>query len=310
MTPIFYVNGIFPAYYGGEPGFSVNQITENLAYVIDGAGWKLFKRNGVSTALIELDSVSGVSAVTPHIYFTAKKIPYNLIEKVVAFFKAVYQKYQSEAVGYLYYEPATKNWDFVVPMQSASAAHASYQGAPQKAGWQCAGTIHSHAAMSAFHSGTDDKDEASFDGVHLTVGRVSDLNPEFSCSLVIQGKREKFEIWDLVAEFPRVEAPAEWVSLVKLPAPRFFTQPFAKQMEEIYDRYYSGQVSEASYLVELKKIQGAAEKFSEAERLKSFSAKTPEMGFGGRKKNEKKHVWPQPAGNDNFNLSTFERGKE
>lgn len=309
MQPIFLVNGIFPAYYGGEAGFTVDQITENLAYVIDNAGWKLFKRNGVSTALIDVEIVSGVNAVTPHIDFTAKKIPYELIEKVVAFFKAVYQKYQSEAVGYLYYEPTTGNWDYIVPKQSASAAHASYEGAEKRVGWQCAGTIHSHAAMSAFHSGVDDADEINFDGVHITIGRVADLNPEFSCSLMIQGKREKFEIWDLVSGFPRTVAPTEWVNSVKLPAQRFFAQPFAKQAEEIYTSYYAGEMSEAIYLVELKKIENAEKKAAEAER--QLSIKNSEMGFGtGKKiKKEKKQVWPQPVSDEKYfpKLESWER---
>lgn len=306
MNPIFLVNGIFPAYYGGNPGFTVDQITENLAYIIDGAGWKLFKRNGVSTALIPVETVSGVGAVTPHIEFTAKKIPYQLIEKVVAFFKAIYQKYQSEAVGYLYYELTTGNWDYIVPKQSASAAHASYQGATQRAGWQCAGTIHSHASMSAFHSGTDDKDEASFDGVHITIGKVSDLNSEFSCSLVIQGKREKFEIWDLVDGFPRTEAPTEWVNSVKLSTPYLFTETLSKQAEDLYAQYFNEQISEVSYLAELKKIE-AAEKKSDAERL---SIKSSEMGFGSGKKNSKKQVWPRPAIDDEKFHSHFLEGGE
>jgi len=308
MNPIFYINGIFPAYYGGETGFTVDQITEKLAYVIDGAGWKLFKRNGVSTALISVETVSGVNVVAPHILFTAKKIPYQLIEKVVAFFKAIYQKYQSEAVGYLYYELTTGNWDYVVPKQSASAAHASYQGATQRAGWQCAGTIHSHASMSAFHSGTDDKDEESFDGVHITIGKVADLNPEYSCSLVVQGKREKFEIWDLVEGVSRIVAPTEWVSSVKLSAPyNIFIESFSKQAEYLYAQYFSEQISEASYLAELKKIE-EAEKKADAEG--KFSIKTSEMGFGSGKKNNKKQVWPRPAINDEKFHSHFLEGGE
>lgn len=292
------INGIFPAYYGGEAGFTVNQITENLAYVIDGAGWKLFKRNGVSTALISVDAVSGVSAVNPYISFTAKKIPYILIEKVVAFFKEVYRKYQSEAVGYLYYEPTTGIWDYVVPKQSASAAHASYEGAEKRAGWQCAGTIHSHGSMTAFHSGTDDADEMNFDGVHITIGRVSDLNPEFSCSLVIQGERVKFEIHDLVDGFPTPTAPAEWVNLVKLPAPYITGLPFKTQAEEFYDHYYNGQISEADYLAELKKIEKAVEEATERERKNSLAS------FNHQGEN----IQHWPADNKNFHKHNNKKG--
>ena len=311
MQPIFLINGIFPAYYGGEPGFKADQIAENLAYVIDGAGWKLFKRNGVSTALIPIDSVSGINAEIPYIEFSAKKIPYSLVEKVVAFFKAVFRKYQSEAVGYLYYNPTTFEWDYVVPKQSASGAHASYEGAPKLPGWQCAGTIHSHAALSAFHSGTDDADEINFDGVHITVGRVSDLNPEFSCSLVIQGKRTKFEIYDLVAGFPMPTAPVEWVNLVKLSAPSFsfdWDKSVETELRSLYDLYYTDQMSEIDYLKELKKIQQAAEKIAEKKRTEQqFDFDQPKNGK--HKSHKKNQVWPQQADND-FNFSLSDKGGE
>jgi len=264
MNPLFKVNGIFPVYYGGDKGFSVSQITEKLAYVIDAGGWKLFKRNGVSTALISVEAVSGVSVVKPYVNFTAQKIPYSLLEDVIAFFGEVYRKFQSEAVGYLYYRSEDGQWDFMVPKQSASAAHAKYEGAPpQRAGWQCAGTIHSHGSMSAFHSGTDDADEEFFDGIHITIGRCDQLNVEFSTSIVVNGEREMLKIWDLVEGFTASKAPADWVNSVKLPAPRIVGEPFAGQAEDLYASYYTGETSEANYLVELKKIQQAAAKAAE-----------------------------------------------
>jgi len=282
MKPLFKLNGIFPVYYGGEDGFSVDQITENLAYIIDGAGWKLFKRNGVSTALISVEAVSGVSVVKPYVNFTAQKIPYSLLEDVIAFFGEVYRKFQSEAVGYLYYRSEDGQWDFMVPKQSASAAHANYEGAPQRLGWQCAGTIHSHGSMSAFHSGTDDADEEFFDGIHITIGRCDQLNVEFSTSIVVNGEREMLKIWDLVEGFPASKAPADWVNSVKLAAPRIFSQPFADQAEEIYSRYYSGDMSEADYLAELKKIQqdaAVSEKGAQTPRNKQWGGED-ETAFG------------------------------
>lgn len=258
-TPAFTVSGIFPAYLGIDPGFSPEEIPENIAYLIDGAGWKLFKRNGVSSALIPVQNVSGVAILPPHITFTAAKLPLDLIRQVTAWFRAVYVKHRSEAVGYLYYQPATGEWDFIVPTQTVGAAHASYEGAPKRQDWQCAGTIHSHGSMSAFHSGTDDHDEMFFDGVHITVGRLDSV-PEYSCSLVVQGVREKMEPHQLVDGMaPANEVPVAWLSAIKLPKPAGLAGHFLQQAVSLWERYYAGEVAESAYRAELAHIEQAAE---------------------------------------------------
>jgi hypothetical protein len=43
--------------------------------------------------------------------------------------------------------------------------------------------------MSAFHSGTDDKDEVDFDGLHITVGNMDNDLISISCSIVANGTR-------------------------------------------------------------------------------------------------------------------------
>lgn len=297
---LFNLNGLFPVYYGGEEGFSVSQITEDLAYVVDSTGWKLFKRNGVSIALVAIEKLSGAEALSPHINFKAKKMPFSLLEKVIAFFKEVYRKYQSEAVGYLYYSAADGAWDFVVPKQSASAAHADYEGAPQRRGWKCAGTIHSHGSMSAFHSGTDDADEEFFDGLHITIGRCDQLNVEFSTSLVVNGQRQMLEIWDVVADFSMPSAPAEWVNSVKLPAPHVAGDPFTKEASDLYERYYLGDLPEETFLRDLQKIKKRADEAAEAEqkRLASMVTKKP-----GRQSSSKKLGFRQVDEGEDYYLN-------
>ena len=82
----FLVHGIFPVYLADA---QVSTPTEDLAYVIDGAGWKLFKRNGISTALVPLATVNGLPALEPAIDLTAAKLPLDLVRRVTAWFRAV-----------------------------------------------------------------------------------------------------------------------------------------------------------------------------------------------------------------------------
>lgn len=40
-------------------------------------------------------------------------------------------------------------------------------------GYELIGTIHSHCDFAAFHSGVDDADEINFDGLHITIGKLT-----------------------------------------------------------------------------------------------------------------------------------------
>jgi hypothetical protein len=55
------------------------------------------------------------------------------------------------------------------------------------------GTIHSHCDFSAFHSGTDERDEATFDGLHLTFGNVNRENFSIAGSVVFCNSRSKVD---------------------------------------------------------------------------------------------------------------------
>ena len=275
IQPMFLVNEIFPAYYAGQEGFSTENLP-NLAYVLDGQGWKIWKRNGVSTALIPVEAVSGVAALGTAIEFKAVKLPLELIRKVTAWFKAVYQKYQSEAVGYLFYRDG--EWEFVPPAQTAEEAHARYDRVPKRDGWQTAGTIHSHGYMSAFHSGTDDADEKFFDGVHITVGKVDSV-PEYSCSIVVQGQREVVDPSVLIDGMAPVDAiPVEWLSAMKLTAPRGLEEPFQAQATGLHKRYFAGELAELAYMVELGKIKIK----SETAREQKFAPNAHSKKTGGK----------------------------
>lgn len=285
MEPLFLVNGIFPAYWVGQEGFSPEQIQHPFAYVLDAEGWKLYKRNGVSTAVIKVDSVSGLATLPQKINFTANRIPLDLIRHVTAWFRAVYAKHRSEAVGYLYYRPASGEWQFVPPTQTATGASTKYAEAPRIESWQVVGTIHSHGSMSAFHSGVDDRDEECFDGVHVTVGHVDSI-PEYSCSLVVQGEREIVDPSVLIDGMAPVDAvPAAWMDAVKLSEPSAL---LGARASALYERYYAGGLSEEAYLNELEKLEEEAEKAKEAERARQareaqgpFGSK--EHGHPGRK---------------------------
>ncbi len=288
MEPSFKVNGIFPAYLAIGEGFNPEEIKENFAYVLDGAGWKLFKRNGVTIALIPVQTVQGLVALEQDIKFTAKKLPLEMVRQVTAWFKQVYQKFHSEAVGDLYYQRSSGQWDFVPPVQTATGASASYEAAPKREGWQVVGTIHSHGSMSAFHSGVDDKDETFFDGVHITVGKVDSV-PEYSCSIVVQGVREKLDPAIVIDGMAPADAiPAIWLTVMKLPAPELTELLFQARADALYQEYYSGKISESDYKKILKEIEEEEKAQILASTTRQAFEKEKEMGDEEEERKNKK----------------------
>lgn len=137
------------------------------------------------------------------------KYPYPLeqLHDTMAYFKAIYDKYGTEAVVLLMFNFETKEWRTLKVLQ-LGAAHAAVQyiypsNGPNKKypltekifddeklkdlqlkvyenyseltnqGFAIIGTIHSHCNFGAFHSGTDNHDEMNFDGLHITIGKVN-----------------------------------------------------------------------------------------------------------------------------------------
>jgi hypothetical protein len=137
------------------------------------------------------------------------KIPYPLYQQVIGFFRYVYSKYQSEAAVLLFLNPTLNNgtWRIEAPLQDVTPAHVEYKQPTDFAeqGWYYAGTIHSHAAMSAFHSSTDEKDEDHTNGFHLTVGAQGEIDALFCWA------KWKFEMQaeDLI-DLSGYKFPPEW----------------------------------------------------------------------------------------------------
>jgi hypothetical protein len=76
------------------------------------------------------------------------------------------------------------------------------------------GTIHSHANAGAFHSGTDDKDEKQFDGLHITIGNVNVASHSYSCRWVLSGEFFKADMQDAVEDPPESFFDERWLKRV------------------------------------------------------------------------------------------------
>jgi hypothetical protein len=146
------------------------------------------------------------------------------MERIYGFFREVYQRWQGEAVAFLYYAPATKAFGVAVPPQTLfryesfghwrMAPRVAYGAAPRVNGYVKLGDAHSHADMPAFFSYTDDRDDTQ-DGLRIILGDLHRSRPDVKVSFVAQGKRFSLRPEDALEDFlTPLMPPRSWLDRV------------------------------------------------------------------------------------------------
>ena len=167
------------------------------------------------------------------LHWKGGKIPARILWECLAWFRKVNEKYSSEAQARLGYNPTTKEWCWVAYPQYVVAGLYSKEipsdelTDEQRAmrlratkemadgGFMEAGTIHSHCDAGAFASGTDDKDEISQNGVHITLGEISSGHPEIHGRVVF--RKIKYPIHSPLSRFLR---GSRWREIYEKPGRR------------------------------------------------------------------------------------------
>jgi hypothetical protein len=193
-----------------------------ICYLAGGNG--LFKqvKNDFYTARVKVGGVAGLAELEETAELHVPSLPLALFRKVEAFFAAAYAKYKGEAVVILLCNPHAETWHVEVPPQVVRGLHVSYDlsalpAAPD--GFQRFGTIHSHAQAKAFHSGTDDSDEAAFDGLHITIGNVDSPVRSYSARWILAGKAFTADLADVVEGEPLPKCDPSWLEQVREESP-------------------------------------------------------------------------------------------
>lgn len=150
----------------------------------------------------------------------AHKVPYELLLQAIHFFQCVWQQHQREDVLLLYFHEVEQRYELHHPkLLSASERHVDYDLPATPKGVARFGSLHSHGAMSAFHSQEDYRDDIASPGVHIIVGKVN--QPESNVVCIASDGNSCFPVpWrDIFTEPPWPEFPAEWLA----PAPLKWT---------------------------------------------------------------------------------------
>lgn len=163
--------------------------TDDIFYVVAKDGIYIKKTLGIMDSLVPVKNISTLDDIQSTARMNIKKIPGGQFAQIISFFKEVHKEYRSEAIVLLFYHEERKVYKVVPPAQKVSSAALDYDRGLVLEGWIMVGDIHSHASMSAFHSGTDHADELSFDGLHITLGNMGDDHVSISASIVSNGHR-------------------------------------------------------------------------------------------------------------------------
>jgi hypothetical protein len=186
------------------------------AFLVARDGLYLRKRSLLGLSQTRVDEVAHLPTAREYLEYAFPKVPAALMGQVVGFFRAVWARQKSEALALLTWDG--ESFGLVVPGQRAGMATVKHrlEAADVPSGVRLVGSIHSHGALSAGASLTDEADEANFDGIHVVVGDVDQRRPSYSAAIVVDGRRFGCRT-SLVLQRPRrfTQPPAEWLAKVK-----------------------------------------------------------------------------------------------
>lgn len=157
-----------------------------------------------TTDLYSVDRLVESVSEEPQFKWKGGKIPVELWAMCLGFFEWVYEEHKSEGLIRLFYNQETKEWLAFAPPQEGSGASVDEDKTSDEwwkmlpPGFQPLGSIHSHANMSAFQSGTDHKDEIGVDGFHATVGKLAETYPDLHFRTVFGNAVYSARLWEWV----------------------------------------------------------------------------------------------------------------
>ncbi len=173
-------------------------------YVVAKNGIFLRKETGLIEAFVKVEGISPLQEISVSAKIKIPKIRAKDIASIVAFFRAVYEEYASEAIILIHYSRELKSFHLVCPEQRVCGASVEYDAHERMEGHQLIGSVHSHHSMGAFHSGTDITDESAFDGLHITIGSLHKLSFSVVASVVVNNNRFPMNPKDVISGFRQV----------------------------------------------------------------------------------------------------------
>jgi len=168
---------------------------EQYCYIVAKNGIFYKDKQDFIESVVAKKQIHYLKSLKEYVKWGYPKINKYQFTAILKFFKKVYIKDDAECMVFIGHD-REKNKIVIFPPESQIVSKASikYEN-PVMPGISIIGTVHSHNSMGAFHSGTDIKDEIDFDGLHITIGKLTkdDDSFEISCQLTSGDYRQDIE---------------------------------------------------------------------------------------------------------------------
>lgn len=193
------------------------------------------------------EDLSLVETKNANFKWKGAKITFTLWEYITAFMRWTQKEFKAEALITLFYNQEHKVWAAdVFPQQPMGMTVKSLETDPLYAvvrkkygkGWIQAGSVHHHCTTNAFQSSTDHEDESDRDGLHITLGKMTDPVLDIHCRAVFDGiayntnistwvnlpawfnsipelYQDSFNLKDLLLGSKNPMFPEEWKAMIK-----------------------------------------------------------------------------------------------
>jgi hypothetical protein len=200
-------------------------------YVLARNGLFLERHTDIFSASVPVEGgVPGLAAHEPRLTLRLPRLPRAMLERAMGFFRAVWERWEGEAILLIFYAPAAgdrpSRFAFGAPPQRIRGRFERGRfradlrleyGACERPGpeFRKLGTFHSHGHVGPAHSSTDEHDELFETGLHLTAGYVDSRLPAFAATFVVGRTRFPLEprVFLPVFRAPR-RPPAAWLAQV------------------------------------------------------------------------------------------------
>lgn len=180
--------------------------------------YKIMKTPFAFLPLLEDPTAIGTETEIPVFEMTHGKIPVTLLLQIQHFFVDVCTEMNSvEAMVCIYWNMEKRRYELHCPEQIVSSGHISYKRNRElelDPNYVLVMDIHSHNNMSAFFSGTDDRDEKET-RVFGVMGRVTDVPMQEKYRFGVAGKFTELQRTDIFDSDMKlspcsVKYPEEW----------------------------------------------------------------------------------------------------
>ena len=190
-------------------------LVKPVTYVVAENGLFEVRMNAIGTFARRVEGVPGTGHVAAGFHPALPKIPWNLFEQAIAFFRAVMQRHgNAEAYIQILWNEEDGKYFAHVPPQVVSGGHVSFErNGALEALHVLVLEAHSHNTMGAFFSGTDNADEQG-DRLFAVIGRLDRRIPQVRLRYGMAGHHAPLRIEEVFAA-PDGEATQSWLDQVQ-----------------------------------------------------------------------------------------------